>query len=90
MQCYRKQMDVARFAVFLCTLFLLLPLDRTSAAIPKVQGSFTRFVADFKFVAEKNGAYMPPTKKEQVQFRSALTSLLKGNVSRAQNSVAPH
>jgi hypothetical protein len=81
-------MDVARCAVFFGTLFLLLPLDRTSAAIPKVEGDFTRFVAEFKFVAEKNGAYVPPTRKEQVQFRSALTSLLKGNVSRAQNSLS--
>ena len=85
MQCYRKQRYVSRSAVFLCIVFwLLLPWDRASAAIPKLQGSFTQFVADFQFVAKNSEEYVLPVGTEKRKFRSALTSLLKGKVSRAQ------
>ena len=70
---------------FLFTLvLLLLPWDRANAAIPKIEGSFTQFVADFQFVAERSEMYVPPVDTEKLKFRSALTSLLKGKVSRAQ------
>jgi hypothetical protein len=85
MQYSRKQSHVSRSAVFLCLLFwLLLPWDCASATIPKLQGSFTQFVADFQFVAEKSEEYVPPSGTEKRKFRSALTVLLKGKVSRAQ------
>jgi hypothetical protein len=90
MQCYRQQRHVSRSTVLLFTLFvLLLSGDRTSASIPNIQGSFTRFVADFHFVAEKSGTYVPPGDTEKRKFRSALTPLLKGKVSSAQKFLAP-
>jgi hypothetical protein len=90
MQCYREQRHVSRSAVFLFTLFsLLLSWDRANAAIPEIQGSFTQFVDDFQFVAEKSGAYVPPVNTEKRKFRLALTTLLKGKVSRAQKFLSP-
>jgi hypothetical protein len=85
MQCYRKQRQVSRSAVFLFVLFwLLLPWDRASAAIPRLQGSFTQFVADFQFVAKNSAEYVPPVGTEKRKFRRALTSLLQGKVASAQ------
>jgi hypothetical protein len=84
-QFYRKQRHVSRSAVVLCTLFVfLLPLDRANAAISVLQGSLIQFVADFKFVTEKSGEYVPPTETEKSKFRSALAYLLKRRVSRAK------
>jgi hypothetical protein len=60
-----------------------------NATIPVVHGDFTQLVANFQFVQKGSGGYVPPTNTEKIIFRSALTSLLKGKVSKAQKSLSP-